>query len=135
MYYPLIVLGLVCLISPWLGRMSRYEISRKSFDLVGIAGMFFLLAASFGLGMNLVDLLHDSGKVMMVVSFVLGWIALRLRRFGGLLALGPGCRETRQVTGHGDSGRSFVVDPEGSGRSRPSSSGRVGALVGVRQLT
>jgi vacuolar-type H+-ATPase subunit I/STV1 len=76
MYYPLIVLGLVCLISPWLGRMSRYEISRKSFDLVGIAGIFFLLAASFGLGMNLVDLLHDIGKVMMVVSFVLGWIAL-----------------------------------------------------------
>ena len=76
MYYQLIVLGLVCLAAPWLAKMSGYEIGRKPFDLVGIAGIFFLMAASFGLGMTYVDLLHDIGKAFLLVSFVLGWIAL-----------------------------------------------------------
>ncbi len=75
-YYELIVLGLVCLITPWLARMSGYEIGRKAFDLVGIAGIFFFLAAAFGLGGALVQMLDDIGRVFMVVTFVLGWIAL-----------------------------------------------------------
>ncbi len=76
MYYELIVLGLVCLAAPWLARLAGYEIGRKPFDLVGVAGIFFLLAAAFGLGMTLVDLLAQVGKAFMLVSFVLGWIAL-----------------------------------------------------------
>ncbi len=77
MYYALIVLGLVCLITPWLARMAGFEIGRKAFDLVGIAGIFFFLATAFGLGGALVPtLLTDIGRVFMVVSFVLGWIAL-----------------------------------------------------------
>src|SRR5205809_2543705 len=76
MYYELIILALVCLISPWLARMAGYEIGRKAFDLVGVAGIFFLLTASFGLGGSLVAMLTDIGRVFMVVTFVLGWIAL-----------------------------------------------------------
>ncbi len=76
MYYELIVLGLVCLAAPWLARLAGYEIGRKPFDLVGVAGIFFLLAAAFGLGMTMVDLLFQVGKAFMLVSFVLGWIAL-----------------------------------------------------------
>ncbi len=76
MYYQLIVLGLVCLAAPWLARLAGYEIGRKPFDLVGVAGIFFLLAASFGLGMAMVDLLSQVGMAFMLVSFVLGWISL-----------------------------------------------------------
>lgn len=76
MYYELIILSVVCLMSPWLGKFAGYDITRKAFDLVGVAGIFFLLAASFGLGTALVPLLTDIGHVMMIVTFVLGWIAL-----------------------------------------------------------
>jgi vacuolar-type H+-ATPase subunit I/STV1 len=76
MYYELIVLGLVALAAPWLARVAGYETGRKPFDLVGVAGIFFLLAASFGVGIGLVEVLHDIGRVFMIVSIVLGWIAL-----------------------------------------------------------
>jgi len=76
MYYELIVLGLVCLATPWLARLSGYEIGRKPMDLVGIAGIFFLLASAFGLGMNLVESLRGIGSAFQVVSFVMGWVSL-----------------------------------------------------------
>src|SRR5438093_749370 len=76
MYYELIVLGLVGLAAPWLAKTAGFETGRKPFDLVGVAGMFFLLAASFGVGMSLVVALADIGRAFMLVSIVLGWIAL-----------------------------------------------------------
>lgn len=76
MYYELIALGLVCLGAPWLARLGGFEISRKSFDLAGVAGLFFWAATAFGLGTTLVDVLKDIGKFLMVISVILGWIAL-----------------------------------------------------------
>ena len=76
MYYELIVLAVVCFGAPWLARLAGYETGRKPFDMVGAAGIFFLAAAAFGLGMGLVDMLHDLGRVIMIVTFVLGWIVL-----------------------------------------------------------
>jgi hypothetical protein len=75
-YYEVILLGLVCLATPWLARMGGYEIARKPFDLVGIAGMFFLLASAFGLGVSTVEALRALGNAFETVSFVMGWIAL-----------------------------------------------------------
>ena len=75
-YYEVIFLGLVCLAAPWLGRLGGYESARKPFALVSIAGMFFLLAAAFGLGLEMVDALKGIGVAFETVSFVLGWIAL-----------------------------------------------------------
>jgi hypothetical protein len=85
MYYELIFLGLVCLGTPWLAKLSGYEIRRKPMDLVGIAGMFFLLASAFGLGMNLVEALRGIGSAFQVVTFVLGWIALFSGAIWGML--------------------------------------------------
>lgn len=76
MYYELIVLGFVCLIAPWLAKTTGFEMGRKPFDLVGVAGMFFLLTAAFGLGIDLVIALAQIGRAFMLVSMVLGWIAL-----------------------------------------------------------
>src|ERR1041384_1872937 len=75
-YYELIFLGLVSLAAPLLARLAGYEIARKSFDLVGVGGIFFLLAAAFGLGMDMVEMLKGIGNVFQLVSFLLGWIAL-----------------------------------------------------------
>ncbi|HUJ09609.1 MAG TPA: hypothetical protein VL171_06240 [Verrucomicrobiae bacterium] len=76
MYYELIVLGLICLAAPWLAKIAGFETGRKPFDLVGVAGIFFLLAAAFGVGMSLVIALDQIGKAFMLVSLLLGWIAL-----------------------------------------------------------
>jgi hypothetical protein len=83
MYYQLIFLGLVCFAAPWLARLAAYETHRKPFDLVGIGGIFFLLAASFGLGLStIIAPLHDIGtwgsviRALMICSFILGWVAL-----------------------------------------------------------
>ncbi len=79
MYFQLLLLGLICLAAPGLARFAGYETRRKPFDLVGIGGIFFLLAASFGLGPNVVEGL---GKVtgllngLTVISFCLGWLSL-----------------------------------------------------------
>jgi len=76
MYYELIVLGLICLASPALAKIAGFETGRKPFDLIGVGGMFLLLSAAFGLGMNLVLALADIGRSFMVVSMLLGWVAL-----------------------------------------------------------
>ena len=82
MYYPLIVLGVVCLAAPYIARLGAYETHRKPFDMVGVGGIFFLLAASFGLGFALIAGARDVQfwavltRVLMICSFILGWIAL-----------------------------------------------------------
>jgi len=76
MYYELIVLGLVSLAAPWLAKLAGFETGRKPFDLVGVGGIFFLLTAAFGLGTTLIVTLADIGKAFMLLSMLLGWIAL-----------------------------------------------------------
>jgi len=98
MYYELIVLGLVSLLAPWLARLAGFETGRKPFDLVAAAGIFFLLAAAFGLGMSLVDLLFSMGKVFMLLSFVLGWIVLGV---GAIWATLDVIREPDHTVAHG----------------------------------
>ena len=96
-YYELIVLGMVCFLAPWLAKMADYSISRKSFDLVGIAGIFFLLASAFGLGGNMVDMLRSIGNVFQIVTFVFGWIALAAGALWGLMDV---LREPGQMFAH-----------------------------------
>src|SRR5205809_210060 len=79
MYFQLLLLGLICLAAPGLARFAGYETRRKPFDLVGIGGIFFLLAASFGLGPNLVQALSSVTGLLnglTIISFCLGWLSL-----------------------------------------------------------
>lgn len=79
MYYQLLLLGLICLVAPVLARFAGYETRRKPFDLVGIGGIFFLLAASLGLGPNSIDSLQRMlglFNAITVISFCLGCISL-----------------------------------------------------------
>ncbi|HTS18359.1 MAG TPA: hypothetical protein VMP11_12355 [Verrucomicrobiae bacterium] len=85
MYYELIVLGLVCLGAPWLARLAGFETGRKPFDLVGVGGIFFLLTAAFGLGIDLIMALAQIGRAFMVVSMLLGWIALAVGAVWGTI--------------------------------------------------
>ncbi|GEM_PF-1047060 len=76
MYFELIVLGLVCFIAPWLARLSGYETGRKPLDLVGVGGIFFLLTAAFLLGGTIVVAMGDFGRMLTMIAFTLGVIAL-----------------------------------------------------------
>jgi len=79
MYFPLLLLGLICLAAPGLARFAGYETPRKPFDFVGIGGIFFLLASSFGLGLSLVDSLRNMPGLfhaLTIISLCLGWISL-----------------------------------------------------------
>ena len=64
----LIVLGLVCIVAPWFAKMVGYEVPRKPFDLVGIAGIFFLLGASVFIGVAHVSWLKSLGARFTVFS-------------------------------------------------------------------
>jgi hypothetical protein len=79
MYFQLLLLGLICLIAPGLARLAGYETRRKPFDLVGFGGIFFLLAASLGLGPVIVDSLRKMVglfRALTIISLCLGWISL-----------------------------------------------------------
>jgi hypothetical protein len=76
MHSELIVLGLVCVIAPWLARLGGYETGRKPFDFVGIGGIFFLLSAALSVGNTLFTWLGEFGKMMLNGSFGLGLVML-----------------------------------------------------------
>ena len=78
MYYEMIVLALVCLAAPSFARFAGYETQRRPFDLVGIAGIFFLSATASGLSATVVTWLQTVGFYLMAISLVLGWISLAI---------------------------------------------------------
>ena len=84
MNYELICLGLVCLAAPWFAKMAGYETYRKPFDFVGVAGIFFLLGASFVIGGSMVSWLVIE-KLLVGISFILGWISLALGALWGAI--------------------------------------------------
>src|SRR3989442_11152006 len=95
MYYELITLGLVCMLAPWVARLAGYETSHKPFDFVGMAGIFFLLGAAFGLATGLTTFLTLSfAKGLLTISFVLGLISLCIGALWGMF-------EVIREPGHG----------------------------------
>lgn len=85
MYYELMILALVCLAAPSLAKLAGYETQRRPFDLVGIAGIFFLLTSAFGLGVGLIPSLERMGHGFMLLSLVLGWLGLAAGAIWGTL--------------------------------------------------
>lgn len=90
----LIILGLVCIVAPWFAKMAGYEVPRKPFDLVGIAGIFFLLGASVFIGLNHVTWLASLGTFVLSLPYVVGVILLGLGAIWGTVAV-------LQEPGHG----------------------------------
>jgi hypothetical protein len=81
----LIVLGLVCLIAPWLAKMSGYETPRKPFDLVGIAGIFFLLGTSLSMVVDHVTWLKVLGTFILGLPYAVGVLLLTLGALWGTM--------------------------------------------------
>jgi|SRR5271166_2534570 len=92
LFYGLIVLGLAGLSAPFFAKVSGCEIPhRKPFDLVGVSGILFLLAASLQLAPTISMTVAGVCRILMMLSFILGWIGLLC---GALWATGEVLRET-----------------------------------------
>jgi hypothetical protein len=67
--------------------MAGYEVPRKPFDLVGIAGIFFLLGASVFIGVEHVAWLSSLGAFILSLPYVAGLILLGLGAIWGTVAV------------------------------------------------
>lgn len=83
--YETIILAIACLSAPLFAKYAGYEIKKKPFDMVGVAGLFFLLAAAFSLGPSKVHFLTNIGEIGSIVSHVLGWLLVIIGAFRSTL--------------------------------------------------
>lgn len=83
--YETIILGIACLSAPLFAKFAGYEIAKKPYDMVGVAGLFFLLGAAFALGPSKVDFLLNISAIGTIVSHILGWLMLIIGAFRSAL--------------------------------------------------
>lgn len=81
--YETIFLGLACLCAPLLAKYAGYENGKKAFHMVGLSGLFFLLAASFSLvftgdRLGMFGLFTLLGHYGLLLSYFLGWLMMLL---------------------------------------------------------
>ena len=74
--YETIILAIACLSAPLFAKTAGYEIRKKPYDLVGVAGLFFLLGASFTLGPSKIEYLTRIAMAGSIVSHIVGWLLI-----------------------------------------------------------
>ena len=83
--YETIILAIACLSAPLFAKYAGYEIRKKPYDMVGVAGLFFLLGAAFSLGPSKVVFLTNMSTIGSIVSHILGWLFVIVGAFRGAL--------------------------------------------------
>ena len=83
--YESIILAIACLSAPLFAKYAGYEIHKKPFDMVGVAGLFFLLGAAFSLGPSKVEFMQKVAVTGSIVSHVLGWMLVIVGAFRSTL--------------------------------------------------
>lgn len=83
--YETIILAIACLSAPLIAKYAGYEIKKKPFDMVGVAGLFFLLGAAFSLGPSKVTFLVQIGTLGSIISHILGWLLVIIGAFRSTL--------------------------------------------------
>lgn len=76
MIYEMLVLALTALVAPLFARYAGYELRRKPFELVGGAGLFFMLAAAFAMLPVTSTVISSIWQVAGLVSYFIGWLGL-----------------------------------------------------------
>lgn len=83
--YETIILAVACLSAPLFAKYAGYEIRKKPFDMVGVAGLFFLLGAAFALGPSKVEFMRKVAVTGSIVSHVIGWLLVIVGAFRSTL--------------------------------------------------
>jgi hypothetical protein len=81
--YPVLILAVVALSAPLFARFAGYELRRKPFELVGAAGLFFLLAVAFSTAP--LEALKTVFGYGFIVSYLIGWVSLLVGAVWALL--------------------------------------------------
>ncbi len=79
--YETIILAVACLSAPLFAKYAGYEIHKKPYDMVGVGGLFFLLAAAFSLGPLKVEFMYNIAVTGSIASHVLGWLMVIIGAF------------------------------------------------------
>ncbi len=79
--YETIILAVACLSAPLFAKYAGYEIHKKPYDMVGVGGLFFLLAAAFSLGPLRVEFMYNIAVTGSIASHVLGWLMVIIGAF------------------------------------------------------
>ncbi len=79
--YETIILAVACLSAPLFAKYAGYEIHKKPYDMVGVGGLFFLLAAAFSLGPLRVEFMYNVAVIGSIASHVLGWLMVIIGAF------------------------------------------------------
>ena len=100
MLWETILLGLALMVAPVFAKYAGYELKKFPYDMVGLAGLFFLLAGAFSLGfwstMTLFGgLFTQLAHWMTMLGYFFGALSLL---FGTLLAALDALRETLHHT-------------------------------------
>ncbi|OGR52359.1 MAG: hypothetical protein A3I11_00440 [Elusimicrobia bacterium RIFCSPLOWO2_02_FULL_39_32] len=83
--YETIILAIACLSAPLFAKYAGFEIKKKPFDMVGVAGLFFLLGAAFSLGPSKVNFLVQIASAGSIISHILGWLLVIIGAFRSAL--------------------------------------------------
>lgn len=96
MMYETLLLAIIALVAPLFGKYAGYELHRKPFELVGAAGLFFMLTAAFGLLPVQESALSTIWYVASVVSYFIGWLGLLIGAIWEMVDVLSGHREARE---------------------------------------
>jgi hypothetical protein len=81
--YTILILAVVALSAPLLAHFAGYELHRKPYELVGAAGLFFLLAVAFSTApLEALKIVFGWG---FTVSYLIGWVSLLVGAVWALL--------------------------------------------------
>lgn len=81
--YPILILAVACLSAPLFARLAGYELRRKPFEMVGAAGLFFLLSVAFQtVPVAAIRTIFEWG---FIVSYLIGWVSLLIGALWALL--------------------------------------------------
>jgi len=84
--YPTLILAVAALSAPMFAKYAGYELRKKPFDIVGVAGLFFLLAVAFmTVPVTTVEMVTTIFRYGFIVSYLIGWVALLVGAFWALL--------------------------------------------------
>jgi len=72
----LILLAISCLSVQFVAKYVGHNVKKLPYDLVGLGGLFFLLAAASGLELGGPEIVHSLVGMVSMIAPIMGWFCL-----------------------------------------------------------
>jgi hypothetical protein len=83
----LIFLAIACLSVQFFAKYAGHNMKKVTYDLVGLGGLFFLLTASSGLDLGILDIFKPVVTLVAMMSPIMGWLCLLGATLMGVLEM------------------------------------------------